>query len=113
MIYLSARAARIGANRQALPLRSFSIAVPARKEGDLGSPKPRGFLAEYVSLSLPVSVTRLIKKQKRFLQPPRSRPRGHVHSLPRGRETEALTQPVEGTTTSLGRDGGTYVSGYH
>jgi hypothetical protein len=46
MIYLSARAARIGANRQALPLRSFSIAVPARKEGDLGSPKPRGFLAE-------------------------------------------------------------------
>ncbi|OJJ79931.1 uncharacterized protein ASPGLDRAFT_926833 [Aspergillus glaucus CBS 516.65] len=51
MIYLSARAARIGANRQALPLRSFSIAVPARKEGDLGSPKPRGFLAEKDSFS--------------------------------------------------------------
>ncbi|KAL4894907.1 hypothetical protein BDV59DRAFT_165656 [Aspergillus ambiguus] len=26
--------------------RSFSIAVPARKEGDMWSPKPRGFLAE-------------------------------------------------------------------
>ncbi|BCR91208.1 uncharacterized protein ACHE_70051A [Aspergillus chevalieri] len=51
MINLSARAARIGANRQAFPLRSFSIAVPARKEGDLGSPKPRGFLAEKDSFS--------------------------------------------------------------
>ncbi|KAA8641934.1 uncharacterized protein ATNIH1004_010873 [Aspergillus tanneri] len=26
--------------------RQFSIAVPARKAGEIGSPKPRGFLAE-------------------------------------------------------------------
>lgn len=112
MINLSARAARIGANRQAFPLRSFSIAVPARKEGDLGSPKPRGFLAEYVFLIISSFVAILIIIQKRFLQPSRSRPRGHVHPLPRGRETEAPTSPVEGATTTLGRDGGAYVSGY-
>lgn len=51
-MYLSARVARIGANHPASPLRSFSIAVPARKEGDLGSSKPRGFLAEYVSFDM-------------------------------------------------------------
>ncbi|KAF9883551.1 hypothetical protein FE257_003190 [Aspergillus nanangensis] len=32
--------------RAGVKARSFSIAVPARKEGDMYSPKPRGFLAE-------------------------------------------------------------------
>lgn len=50
-------------------LRSFSVAVPARKEGDLGSPKPRGFLAEYVSRLRLFVETRTDDKQKGRLCP--------------------------------------------
>ena len=45
IMYIAARLAR---TNHRVPLRSFSVAEPARKEGDTGSPKPRGFLAEYV-----------------------------------------------------------------
>lgn len=48
-MYLTTRlTTRLVRANHRMPLRSFSIVVPARKEGDTGSPKPRGFLAEYV-----------------------------------------------------------------
>lgn len=45
-MFLPARLIRAG--HPTPQVRSFSIAIPARKEGGTGTPKARGFLAEYV-----------------------------------------------------------------
>ena len=47
-MFIEAYRPLVRASGNARRSRSFSIAVPARKEGDMWSPKPRGFLAEYV-----------------------------------------------------------------
>ncbi|GES58264.1 hypothetical protein ATEIFO6365_0004041500 [Aspergillus terreus] len=45
-MFIEASRPLVRASGNARRSRSFSIAVPARKEGDMWSPKPRGFLAE-------------------------------------------------------------------